>query len=102
MSEEMALSCKTWIKQLALQFPGQTGPTGWWRCGLWRGGPVLWHEGEALFAAADRPASEEAIYSFAQWDGFMSQPSHFYEGPRGKAVIQSYGQHTDFSGVQTI
>lgn len=36
------------------------------------------------------PASKEAIYSFAQCDSFMSQPTHFYEGPRGKAVIQSY------------
>ena len=26
MSEETVLSCKTQIKQLALQFPGQTGP----------------------------------------------------------------------------
>lgn len=25
-SEEMVLSCKTWIKQLALQFSGQTEP----------------------------------------------------------------------------
>lgn len=36
------------------------------------------------------PASKEAIYSFVQCDSFMSQPTHFYEGPRGKAVTQSY------------
>lgn len=35
-------------------------------------------------------APEETIYSFAQWDSFMSQPTHFYEGPQGKAVLQSY------------
>ena len=97
----MVLSCKTWIKQLALQFSGQTGPH--WTV------EIQTLEGAVLFSSTNglyflqpwiHPASKEAIYSFAQWDSFMSQPSHFYEGPRGKAVIQSYTRTP--TEVQTI
>lgn len=91
----MVWSCKTWIKQVALQFPGQAGPhqtaDGMADVHTLEGAVLLsGTEGMDFLQPGVHPASMEAIYSLYSGTVFMSQPTHFYEGPQGKAVIQSY------------
>lgn len=91
----MVWSCKTWIKQVALQFPGQAGPhrmAGGMADVHTMEGAVLLSgtEGMHFFAAWGPSCLYGSYLQFVQWDSFMSQPTHFYEGPQGKAVIQSY------------
>lgn len=67
-SEEMVWSCKTWIKQVALQFPGQAGPhrraDGMADVHALEGAVLLsGTEAMHFLQPGVHPASMEAIYS---------------------------------------